>query len=213
MNNTQKIIEILEKEIPVAKSELNFENNFQLLCAVILSAQCTDKRVNQVTPQLFQVAPTPQKMMEIPLEQLEQLIHSCGFYHHKAVFLRDASKDIVEKFSGVVPNTLEDLMSLKGVGRKTANVVYAVGFNGQAIAVDTHVFRVANRLGLASAKTVEKTEEQLMQVLPRERWSNCHHLLLLHGRYTCKSQKPKCNDCSLTKYCKHFKQRENQDVY
>ena len=175
MTNTQKILDTLAKDFPNAKSELNFHSPFQLLVAVILSAQCTDKRVNLVTPRLFEVAPDVKTLAQLPQEKIEEIIHSCGFYHSKATYLKQMSQDIVNRFGGEVPNNIDDLRTLAGVGRKTANVVYAVGFGGQAIAVDTHVFRVSNRLGIANAKNVLDTEKQLMQAIPREQWADSHH--------------------------------------
>ncbi len=201
---SDKIINILSQNFPNPKSELNFSSPFELLVAVILSAQCTDKRVNVVTAQLFAVANTPEDMVSLPLERVEQLIHSCGFYHNKAKFLLSMSYDIINRFGGVVPDNIEDLRSLAGVGRKTANVVYAVAFGGQAIAVDTHVFRVSNRLGLVSAKNVLDTEKQLMALLPPDSWADSHHYILLHGRYVCKSQKPMCHACDISQYCRHY---------
>lgn len=207
MTNTDLILQRLAKDFPNPKSELHFNSPFELLVAVILSAQCTDKRVNTVTPSLFEVANTPEKMAALPLEQIESLIHSCGFYHNKALFLKQASKDIVERFGGVVPNNLEDLRTLAGVGRKTANVVYAVGFGGNAIAVDTHVFRVSNRLGITQAKNVLETEKQLMQAIPEAQWADSHHYILLHGRYVCKAQKPLCEKCSVKDLCNYYKRK------
>lgn len=207
MTNTDLILQRLAKDFPNPKSELRFNSPFELLVAVILSAQCTDKRVNTVTPSLFEVANTPEKMAALPLEQIESLIHSCGFYHNKALFLKQASKDIVERFGGVVPNNLEDLRTLAGVGRKTANVVYAVGFGGNAIAVDTHVFRVSNRLGITQAKNVLETEKQLMQAIPEAQWADSHHYILLHGRYVCKAQKPLCEKCSVKDLCNYYKRK------
>lgn len=209
MTNTQQILAQLSQDFPNAASELHFESPYQLLVAVILSAQCTDKRVNQVTPALFKIASTPQQMASLPLEQIEQLIHSCGFYHSKAIYLKEMSQDLVDRFNGQVPGDLKDLQSLKGVGRKTANVVYAVAFNGQAIAVDTHVFRVSNRLGIVNAANVLDTEKQLMQAIPSDKWADSHHYILLHGRYVCKSQNPKCEVCSVAQYCKYFKEHNN----
>lgn len=206
MTNTQKILDTLAKDFPNAKSELNFHSPFQLLVAVILSAQCTDKRVNLVTPRLFEVAPDAKTLAQLPQEQIEEIIHSCGFYHSKATYLKQMSQDIVNRFGGEVPNNIDDLRTLAGVGRKTANVVYAVGFGGQAIAVDTHVFRVSNRLGIANAKNVLDTEKQLMQAIPREQWADSHHYLLLHGRYVCKAQNPQCQRCSVKDFCKHYKE-------
>lgn len=207
---TKEILGILAEEFPSPKSELVFESSFQLLVAVILSAQCTDKRVNQVTPKLFAVADTPQKMAALPDEQLEKLIFSCGFYKNKSKFLKSMSKDLIEKFGGQVPGDLEQLRSLSGVGRKTANVVYAVGFGGQAIAVDTHVFRVANRLGLAHAKNELETERQLCEKIDKQLWADSHHYLLLHGRYVCKSQRPNCENCRLTSLCEFFCSKNNK---
>lgn len=212
MTNTQKILDTLAKDFPNAKSELNFNSPFQLLVAVILSAQCTDKRVNLVTPRLFEVAPDAKTLAQLPQEQIEEIIHSCGFYHSKATYLKQMSQDIVNRFGGEVPNNIDDLRTLAGVGRKTANVVYAVGFGGQAIAVDTHVFRVSNRLGIANAKNVLDTEKQLMQAIPKEQWADSHHYLLLHGRYVCKAQNPQCQRCSVKDFCKHYKENVGKNA-
>lgn len=209
MAYTQQILAQLAQDFPNAASELHFDSPYQLLVAVILSAQCTDKRVNQVTPALFKAASSPRQMAELPLEQIEQLIRSCGFYHSKAAYLKQMSQDLVDRFGGQVPNDLASLQSLKGVGRKTANVVYAVAFGGQAIAVDTHVFRVSNRLGIVNASNVLETEKQLMQAIPSDKWADSHHYILLHGRYVCKSQNPNCKECSVRSYCKYFKEHNN----
>lgn len=209
MNDTQLILQTLAKDFPNPKSELNFNNPFELLVAAILSAQCTDKRVNTVTPLLFEVANTPNKLSTLPLATIESIIRPCGFYHSKAQYLKEMSTDIVERFDGKVPSNLNDLQTLKGVGRKTANVVYAVGFGGQAIAVDTHVFRVSNRLGIVSASNVLETEKQLMKAIPEHMWADSHHYILLHGRYVCKAQNPNCKCCSVSGYCKYFKEKNN----
>ena len=201
---TQSIIEILSELYPNPKSELEFKNPYELIVAVILSAQCTDKRVNQVTPTLFKKAPTPFELANMPTEELEQIIFSCGFYKNKSKHLKLMAQALIERFDGQVPNNLEDLRTLAGVGRKTANVVYAVGFGGQAIAVDTHVFRVSNRLGLANSNNVLTTEKQLMQKIPQNMWADSHHYILLHGRYVCKSAKPSCDKCPLTEFCDYF---------
>lgn len=211
MTETEQILYALSKDFPDAKSELHFASPFQLLVAVILSAQCTDKRVNQVTPALFEVAPTPQKMSELPQETLENLIRSCGFYHSKARYLKEMSQDICTRFGGDVPCKIDDLRTLSGVGRKTANVVYAVAFGGQAIAVDTHVFRVSNRLGLAHADNVLDTEMQLQAAIPRDRWADSHHYLLLHGRYVCKAQHPLCAKCSVRNFCRYYREKYSHD--
>lgn len=206
MTATDKILHQLSQDFPNAKSELVFNSPYQLLVAVILSAQCTDKRVNAVTPALFAQADTPEKMAALPIERIEELIRSCGFYHSKAAYLKEMSQDIVDRFNGEVPSDLDSLRTLKGVGRKTANVVYAVAFGGQAIAVDTHVFRVSNRLGIVNADNVLDTEKQLMQAIPSDKWADSHHYILLHGRYVCKSQKPNCAACSVKEYCKYYKE-------
>ena len=204
--DTKAILEILAQDFPNPKSELIFNSPFELLVAVILSAQCTDKRVNQVTPALFEVASTPEAMSNLPLQTIENLIRPCGFYHSKATYLKDMASDIVTRYGGVVPSTLDELRTLKGVGRKTANVVYAVAFGGQAIAVDTHVFRVSNRLGIANATNVLDTEKQLMQAIPSDQWADSHHYILLHGRYVCKSQRPNCQQCHVSHLCKYYKE-------
>ncbi len=202
-----KILELLEKTHPSADCELNYGTPFELLVAVVLSAQCTDKRVNEVTKKLFKEASTPEQFVAMPLERLEGLIYSCGFYHNKAKAIKELSASIVQK--GYMPTTRDELMTLTGVGRKTANVVYSVAYKGNAIAVDTHVFRVANRLGLVDEKTPEGVEKGLMQAFDEDKWSHLHHLLIFHGRYVCHSQKPACESCLLKDFCKFFKQNEN----
>lgn len=210
MTDTMQILDRLAKDFPSPKSELHFENAFQLLVAVILSAQCTDKRVNLITPALFACAPDAKSMAAMPVERLEQLIHSCGFYHSKARYLKEMSQDLLDRFDGQVPDSIEQLRTLAGVGRKTANVVYAVAFGGQAIAVDTHVYRVSNRLGIADAKNVLDTEKQLMQAIPQYMWADSHHYLLLHGRYVCKAQRPLCNRCSVRDLCKTYAENNHE---
>lgn len=204
MNANENILKELATLYPDARPALLFESAYELLVAVILSAQCTDERVNKVTRILFQKHNTPETMLKLSQEELEKYIFSCGFYHNKAAHILSASKDILEKFAGQVPNTLEELQSLAGVGRKTANVVYAVAFGGDAIAVDTHVFRVANRTGLAVGSTPEKVEEGLMKVIPQELWSKAHHWLIWHGRRVCHSQKPDCVNCTLKEWCDFY---------
>lgn len=201
---TQKILTELSNLYPSAKPALEFSSCYELLVAVILSAQCTDERVNKVTAVLFKEHNTPQKMLELSVEELEKYIYSCGFYHNKALHILSASKDILEKYNGEVPSTLEELKTLAGVGQKTANVVYAVGFGGDAIAVDTHVFRVSNRLGIAHGKTPAKVEEGLCAAIPKELWSKAHHYLIYHGRQVCHSQKPDCINCTLKDFCEFF---------
>lgn len=204
MSTAEEILDKLEQLYPDAAPALRFRSPYELLVAVILSAQCTDERVNKVTAELFREHNTPQSMLSLSQEQLERYIFSCGFYHNKAAHILSASRDILEKFGGEVPSTLEELRTLAGVGRKTANVVYAVAFGGDAIAVDTHVFRVANRLGIARGKTPEKVEEGLCAAIPLERWSRAHHLLIFHGRRVCHSQKPDCAHCAVAPLCAYF---------
>lgn len=189
---------------PDAKPALIYRTPYELLVAVILSAQCTDERVNKVTKVLFEEHNTPQTMLCLTREQLEKYIFSCGFYRNKSAHILSASADILAKYGGEVPSTLEELKTLAGVGQKTANVVYAVAFGGDAIAVDTHVFRVSNRLGIAEGKTPAKVEEGLRAVIPQNMWSKAHHFLIWHGRKVCHSQKPDCLNCTLKEYCKYF---------
>lgn len=200
----KKILDELSSLYPDAQPALHFESPYELLVAVILSAQCTDERVNKVTAVLFKNYDTPEKMITLTQEELEKYIFSCGFYHNKSAHILSASRDIIEKFGGEVPDSLEKLRTLAGVGRKTANVVYAVAFGGNAIAVDTHVFRVSNRLGIAEGKTPEKVEDGLREAIPEELWSKAHHYLIYHGRRVCHSQKPDCINCTLKDYCKYF---------
>lgn len=201
MKKVDKILTLLKQTHPDAKPELNYTDAYELLVAVILSAQCTDKRVNQVTPNLFKMYPTVEAMSNADILEVEEIIKSCGFYHNKARSIVSACKKIVTDFSGQVPQTRELLMSLPGVGRKTANVVYSVAFGGDAIAVDTHVYRVSRRLGLATGETPEKVEEDLCKVLPQKEWSLAHHLLIFHGRRVCKAQRPLCEECKLREFC------------
>lgn len=193
---------------PNATCELNFTTPFELLVAVILSAQCTDKRVNMVTEKLFKVLKKPTDFADVDEGVLEEYIHPCGFYRSKAKSLKEASQSILENFNGEVPDNVEDLMKLRGVGRKTANVVYSTAFGGNAIAVDTHVFRVSNRLGLVNASTPEKTELMLMEVLPENEWTKMHQRLVLHGRYCCKAKKPECFRCGLNQVCKYYLEKQ-----
>jgi len=205
----KEIFDYFEELYPVAECSLNFENAYQLLVATVLSAQCTDKRVNQVTPSLFKVAPTPQKMIDLGEEKLKEYIHSCGFYNAKSKSIMAASKDIVERFNGIIPSTMEELTSLAGVGRKTANVVLANAFGGQTIAVDTHVHRVSKRLGLAEENsTPYECEMSLLKIVPEQNRSKFHHQTILFGREKCKAQRPLCEDCKLKNYCKFFKENK-----
>jgi len=197
----ESILKALRDLYPDAGPELNFTNPYETLVATILSAQCTDKRVNMVTPAVFRDFPDAATMAKTTPEILYPYVKSCGFTT-KAKNIVAACKIIVEKHGGEVPRTMEELVALPGVGRKTANVVLANAFGVPAIAVDTHVFRVSNRLGLAEAKTVEETERQLMEHIPREDWRDAHHWLIFHGRRVCHAQRPDCGGCALRPLCK-----------
>ena len=205
--NAENILCELERLYPEAAPALHYSTPYELLVAVILSAQCTDERVNKVTAELFKKYNTPRSMLTLSQEQLEKYIFSCGFYRNKAKHILSASKDILEKFSGEVPCDHAQLKTLAGVGQKTANVVYAVAFGGDAIAVDTHVFRVSNRLGLAVGNTPDKVEKGLNEVIPQNMWSKAHHYLIYHGRRVCHSQKPDCANCTLSKWCDFYKNK------
>ena len=192
---------ILRATYANARTALRYENDFQLLVAVILSAQCTDARVNLVTPALFRAHPDAAAMATLEPRELEPLIMTCGLYKTKAKNIVAASRLLVARHGGRVPQTMADLLELPGVGRKTANVVLAVAFDKAAIAVDTHVFRVANRLGLTKAKNPAQTEIQLMNVIPEAEWSDAHHWLIHHGREICHARKPECARCPLRELC------------
>ncbi len=203
-----KITAGLDKLFPSPKCELNYKNAYELLVAVILSAQCTDKRVNIVTKELFKQYSTPQNMLALSQEELEEKIHSCGFYHNKAKNILSMSKDLIERFDGQVPSNSKDLQSLAGVGRKTANVVIGEYFKGDAIAVDTHVLRVSNRLGLVKTDNPLKCELALNNLFEKKDWSKLHLQLVLFGRYICKSQKPECDRCPFYDLCVCQEKRE-----
>ena len=195
------IMERLAGVYPDAKPELKYKTAFELLIAVILSAQCTDKRVNIVTDELFVEYNTPQKILELGEEGLADKIKSCGLYKSKAKHIISACGDLVERFGGEVPKTVDELMSLSGVGRKTANVVTSVMFDNEVIAVDTHVFRLSNRIGLARSKTPADTEKQLNEILEKSILPKAHHYLIFHGRRCCKAQKPDCEGCAINDLC------------
>lgn len=194
------IVEILSKNF-TDKPALKFNSPYELLVAVMLSAQCTDERVNKVTEKLFVKYNTPEKMVQLSGDELIKYIFSCGLYKTKAQHILSASKDIIEKFNGQVPEDFESLQSLAGVGRKTANVVYSVAFNKPAIAVDTHVFRVSNRIGLVKACNPLKTEEGLKKILDKKDWSRTHHYLIYLGRSYCKAGKADCLSCPINSLC------------
>lgn len=202
----ENILDSLKKSYPDAGCELNFSTPYELLIAVVLSAQCTDKRVNQVTETLFKVANTPKDFMAMPLETLEKYIFTCGFYHSKAKSIKSLTADILDKFAGEVPRTLQQLTSLRGVGNKTASVVISVAFGGEALPVDTHVFRVAHRLGLSDGNTADKVMEQLKGKFKPSDWYDVHHTMIFHGRYTCHSQRPDCEGCNLKQFCNYYEE-------
>ncbi len=201
-----KIIEILKSTYPDAKCSLDFTTPFEMLVAVILSAQCTDERVNKTTPSLFSKYSTPKDFAKIDIAELEQLIHPCGFYKNKAKSIKETAKIIEEKYAGKVPETMEELMALPGVGRKTANVVMLEAFNKpQGIAVDTHCKRIANRIGFSNKKEPEKIEQDLLKVIPKEYYKDVNHILIWHGRNTCMARNPNCANCSIKDFCKSIK--------
>ncbi len=196
----KRIVEILSQHF-TDKPALKFNTPYQLLIAVILSAQCTDERVNKVTEKLFVDYGTPEKMLSLSQKELEKHIFSCGLYKTKAEHILDATRDIIEKFGGEVPSDYQSLLTLAGVGRKTANVVYSVAFDGNAIAVDTHVFRVSKRIGLTDGENVLKVEKQLMEILEPSDWKRAHHYIIYLGRSFCSSRKPDCENCPINKDC------------
>ncbi|MCS7212574.1 MAG: endonuclease III [Chloroherpetonaceae bacterium] len=202
----QRVLAILSKKYPSPRTELIYQTPFQLLIATILAAQCTDKRVNMVTKPLFEAYPDAAAMSRLSLEELKDHIKSINFFNNKAKHIYALVRVLLEKYGGKVPETLEELTALPGVGRKTAHVVMSNCFGKPVLAVDTHVFRVSNRLGLAKADNVLETERQLMKYLQPEEVSDFHHALILHGRYTCKAQSPQCQACELTALCTYYKQ-------
>ncbi|MFV0593030.1 MAG: endonuclease III [Draconibacterium sp.] len=200
-----RVIEYFEKTMPIAETELAYQNAFELIVAVILSAQCTDKRVNLITPELLKRFPTPYKMAEAEPAEVFDYIRSCSYPNNKAKHLVGMAQKLIELYNGEVPSDVDELQKLPGVGRKTANVIASVVYNKPALAVDTHVFRVAARIGLSTnAKTPLATEMQLMKFIPDELVPKAHHWLILHGRYTCLARKPKCEKCGLTEICKYY---------
>ena len=196
-----QILKLLASRYPDAACELSYLSVFELLVAVILSAQCTDKRVNLVTDKLFKVASSPTDFLLMSQEELEKWIYPCGFFRQKARSIRSVSKDILEKHGGEVPGDFDALIALDGVGRKTANVVLSVAFGQNNLAVDTHVFRVSRRLGLSNGKNPYEVEKDLVALLQDGEFAQAHHLLIFHGRYCCKSQNPDCGKCPVISYC------------
>ncbi|WZL71793.1 endonuclease III [Clostridiaceae bacterium 35-E11] len=199
------VLEKLYNMYPDAVSELDYRSAFELLISTILAAQCTDVRVNKVTSELYKEFNTPEKFLTLTEEELGEKIRSCGFYRMKSKNILNTCRILVEQFDSQIPNSREDLMKLPGVGRKTANVVISNAFGKAAIAVDTHVFRVSNRIGLANSDNVDETEQQLMKNIPKEKWSDAHHWLIYHGRRICKARKPLCEKCPLTEECLYYR--------
>lgn len=201
------VIQYFEESMPVAETELDYKNPFELIVAVILSAQCTDKRVNQITPELLKRFPSPQKMAEVDPAEVFDYIRSCSYPNNKAKHLVGMAQKLLELFDGEIPSDIDDLQKLPGVGRKTANVIASVVYNKPTMAVDTHVFRVSERIGLTkNAKNPLQAELQLVKNIPEELMPIAHHWLILHGRYVCVARNPKCSVCPIQKYCKYFKQ-------
>ena len=205
-NEAIYIIDKLKETYPDAKCSLDFTTPFEMLVAVILSAQCTDERVNKTTPNIFSKYSTPEDFVKIPLETLEQLIHPCGFYKNKAKNIKLTAEKIVNEFDGKVPDNMEDLLSLPGVGRKTANVVMLEAFGKpQGIAVDTHAKRLSNRIGFSDKDTPEKIEQDLLKLFPYEYLKDINHILIYHGRAICTARSPKCEECPINLHCKYYK--------
>lgn len=201
----QVVIEWFTNNMPVAETELHYDSPFQLLVAVILSAQCTDKRVNMITPALFEAYPTPEKMAAATPEEVFEYIKSVSYPNNKSKHLVGMARRLLDEFGGVIPSEVEELQKLPGVGRKTANVVASVVFNKEAMAVDTHVFRVSNRIGLTNhSKTPLETERTLVKNIPGHLLPIAHHWLILHGRYVCTARKPNCLECGIREYCKSY---------
>lgn len=202
-----KVLAWFQENVPVAKTELVYNDFFELLVAIVLSAQCTDKRVNMTTPALFKAFPTPQAMAKASFEEVFALIKSISYPNNKAKHLIALSQQLVDKYDGVIPDDAERLQELPGVGRKTANVMLVVAFKKPAMPVDTHVFRVANRIGLTTAKNPLQSEKTLVKNIPNHLLPIAHHWLILHGRYTCLARKPKCDECGIRTFCKFFNKK------
>lgn len=215
MNKKERFAELVNHfstHFPEAETELHYSNPFELLVAVVLSAQCTDKRINQVTPKLFERFPNPQALADSSVDEIFSYIRSVSYPNNKAKHLLGLGQKLVDQFEGEVPSTIEDLQTLPGVGRKTANVIVSVIYNQPAMAVDTHVFRVSHRLGLVpkTAKTPLLVEKALVKHLPEEIIPKAHHWLILHGRYVCLARSPKCESCKITTFCQYFEKTQGK---
>lgn len=208
MKNVEKIILELSRCYDGNKGSLDYTTPFELLVAVMLSAQCTDARVNIVTKDLFKIANTPEAFSKMKVSDIEKLISSISFYHNKAKHIHEASIQIMQNFNGIVPCTMEELTTLSGIGRKSANVIMLEAFNDcQGIAVDTHALRISNKLGLSKETSPEKVEQDLLKKIPKKYWRLMNHLFVYHGRAICDARKPKCEECTINVYCKDYKKR------
>lgn len=204
--DVENFIKILKNTYPDATCSLDFTTPFEMVVAVMLSAQCTDERVNKTTPELFKKCKTIQDFVDIDIDELERIIHPCGFYKNKAKNIKLCAKQVLENFNGNVPQNMEDLLTLAGIGRKSANVILLEAFGiAQGIAVDTHAKRISNRIGLSSEADPEKIEKDLLRIFPKENLKDINHLFVWHGRNTCDSRKPKCDNCTIKEFCKYYK--------
>ena len=207
----EKVLEYFKTNHPIAETELRHNNPYELIIAVILSAQCTDKRVNQLTPPLLERFPTPEDLAKAEISEVYEFIKSCSYPNNKAKHLVGMANSLINDFNGTVPDDIKELQKLPGVGRKSANVIASVIYNKPAMAVDTHVFRVAERIGLTNnAKNPLQAEKQLIQYIPEDLIPKAHHWLILHGRYVCTSRNPKCHQCGLKEYCKYYEQKNTE---
>ena len=208
--NIENFIKVLKNTYPDATCSLDFKTPFQLVVAVMLSAQCTDERVNQTTPELFNKCKTIQDFIDIDLKELEKIIYPCGFYKNKAKNIKLCANQILKNFNGVVPNTMDELLTLAGSGRKSANVILREDFGiANGIAVDTHAKRISNRIGLSSESNPEKIEQDLLKIIPKEYLKDVNHLFVWHGRKTCNSRKPICKNCSVKEYCNYYNSKSS----
>ena len=208
-NETSKLINILKKTYPDAKCSLDFQTPFELVVAVMLSAQCTDERVNLTTPALFKKCKTINDFANIDIKELEEIIHPCGFYRNKAMNIKKCAKQVLEDFGGEVPKDMDSLLTLAGVGRKSANVILLEVFGiANGIAVDTHCKRISNRIGLSNKTDPSKIEQDLLKQIDKKYLKDVNHLFIWHGRYTCTAKNPKCNECTIKNFCKFYKEIE-----
>lgn len=206
-----KFVDLLKKAYPDAKCSLDFTTPFELVVAVMLSAQCTDERVNKTTPELFKKYGTPESICAMDINELEKIIHPCGFYKNKAKNIKAMAKEVLEKYNGKIPESMSELIKLPGVGRKSANVIMLEAFNNpQGIAIDTHAKRIANRVGLSKETVPEKIEQDILKIIPKKYYKDVNHILVWHGRNICDARKPKCLECPISKYCKYYKSNKEK---